>query len=291
MTEAQGVRRLLAEAARALTEAGLESSAALDAALLMAHVLETDRAGLLARGDAPLTQAQLAAWREALRRRLAHEPVSHILGYREFWDGRFLVNPHVLDPRPDSETVIEAALAHFAGKPAPARILDLGTGSGCLLVTLLKVFLNSLGAGVDIHYNALHTARENARRQQVGDRAVWLCGDWCKPLAGQYDLVVSNPPYIAGMEKAELSRSVLEYEPHIALFGGDDGLACYRILAAGLKPHVAGGGAVLLEVGIRQAEPVAEIFISRGWRAAGRWKDLGGVERVIGFEPTHEHET
>lgn len=283
MGEPPTVARALAEGTSRLAAAGIDSPA-LDAALLLAHSLGISRAQLITRQAESLSSAQYAAWRHALDRRAEHEPVSHILGYREFWEWPFRVTSAVLDPRPDSETLIEAAVALFPDKTTSLRILDLGTGSGCLLISLLKIFLNSLGTGVDVYYNALQVAVDNAHRLNVGNRANWVCGDWCKALALQYDLVVSNPPYIAEAEKSELARSVVDYEPHGALFGGADGLECYRILAGSIRQNLTPNGKVLVEIGIGQAEPVEAIFGHEGWRPIGRWKDLGGIERILGFE-------
>lgn len=276
------IRDCLSLATRTLRDAGLDTPE-LDAAILLAHALNISRAQLAVRHGDGLDAAQEAEYQRLITRRAAHEPVSHLTGIREFWEWPFRVTPDVLDPRPDSEMFIEAALERFPDRSKPYRILDLGTGSGCLLISLLKIFLNSLGVGVDIQYNALNIAKENAHRLGVAERALWLCSDWCKSLAMQYDLVVSNPPYIARADEAALSRSVREYEPHTALFGGVDGLDCYRALAESLATCVAPGGTVLLELGQGQRQEVSGLFAAKGWQETGCWNDLGGIERIIGL--------
>ncbi len=212
--------------------------------------------------------------------------MAYILGEREFWGLPFKVSPAVLVPRPDSETVIEAAVALLADRQRPWRILDLGLGSGCLLLTLLREFPAARGVGLEVSEAALAVARANATALQVEDRAALLLGDWRQPgwrdpLGGPFDLLVSNPPYIEADAITGLMPEVSRFEPRLALDGGLDGLAAYRAIAADAPRLVAPGGRVLLEVGEGQAPEIYRIFQSTGFTPEAPWKDLGGIDRVV----------
>lgn len=212
--------------------------------------------------------------------------MAYILGEREFWGLPFKVSPAVLVPRPDSETVIEAAVALLADRQRPWRILDLGLGSGCLLLTLLREFPAARGVGLEISEAALAIARTNAAALQVEDRAELLLGDWRQPgwrdqLGGPFDLLVSNPPYIEADAIAGLMPEVSRFEPRLALDGGLDGLAAYRAIAADAPSLVTPGGRVLIEAGEGQAPEIYRIFQSTGFTPEAPWKDLGGIDRVV----------
>jgi release factor glutamine methyltransferase len=212
--------------------------------------------------------------------------MAYILGEREFWGLPFKVSPAVLVPRPDSETVIEAALALLADRDRPWRILDLGLGSGCLLLTLLREFPAALGVGLEASEAALAVARGNAVALEVDDRATLLAGDWRqpdwrRPLGGPFDLLVSNPPYIEAEAIAGLMPEVSRFEPKLALDGGSDGLAAYRAIAAEAPRLVAPGGRVLLEAGEGQATDIYGIFQAEGFAPEAPWRDLGGIDRVV----------
>lgn len=218
------------------------------------------------------------------RRRLAGEPVWRILGEREFWGLPFRLSPATLEPRPDSETVVEAALAAFANRlDETIAILDLGTGTGCLLIALLSEFRRARGLGVDLSMEACATARANAALNGVADRVAILQGDWAQGLSERFDLVVSNPPYIAAAEIATLPSGVREHDPHLALDGGEDGLTCYRALAAALPGLLAPSGVAILEIGAGQQRDVAAIMTTAGLDALGSRRDLGGHERALLF--------
>lgn len=215
--------------------------------------------------------------------------MAYILGEREFWGLPFKVSPAVLVPRPDSETVIEAALALLADRDRPWRILDLGLGSGCLLLTLLREFPAARGVGLEVSEAALAVARSNAVALGVDGRAELLPGDWCEPgwrdrIGGPFDLLVSNPPYIEAGAIAGLMPDVSRFEPRLALDGGPDGLAAYRAIAAVAPRLVAPGGRLLLEVGEGQAPEIYDIFQSTGFAAEAPWKDLGGIDRVVSLK-------
>ncbi len=215
--------------------------------------------------------------------------MAYILGEREFWGLPFKVSPAVLVPRPDSETVIEAALALLGDRERPWRILDLGLGSGCLLLTLLHEFRAARGVGLEVSDAALDVARTNAAALKVEDRAELLLGDWRQPgwhdrLGGPFDLLVSNPPYIEAAAIAGLMPEVGRFEPRLALDGGPDGLAAYRTIAAAAPRLVAPGGRLLLEAGEGQVHEIYRIFQSTGFAPEAPWKDLGGIDRVVSLK-------
>jgi len=214
------------------------------------------------------------------------EPVAYILGEREFWGLPFKVSPAVLVPRPDSETLIEAALALLPDRAAALRIVDLGIGSGCLLLTLLREFPNARGVGLDASAEALAVAAANAEALGVEARLRLVGGDWRQPgwverLAGPFDLLVSNPPYIETAAIDGLMPDVARFEPRLALDGGRDGLDAYRILAGAAAGLVATGGRVLIEAGAGQAFEISAFLAKAGFAVETPWKDLGGVERIV----------
>jgi release factor glutamine methyltransferase len=217
-------------------------------------------------------------------RRLAGEPVWRILGEREFWGLPFRLSPATLEPRPDSETLVEEALVALKDRrEEPLAILDLGAGTGCLLIALLSEFRAARGVGVDLSDDACATARDNAELNGVGDRTTIRQGSWARGLSQRFDLIVSNPPYIPSAEIATLSAAVREHDPLLALDGGDDGLACYRALAAALPDALAPGGLAILEIGAGQGPDVMALMMAAGLRSAGSRRDLGGHERALLF--------
>ena len=261
------VREAVAAAAARLQSAS--DSARLDAELLMAHALATTReAMLLERGGdwAP------DAFEGLVERRLRREPIAYIVGRRAFWTIELEIGPGALVPRPDSETLIEAALAHF-GAAGPARILDLGTGPGTLLLAALDQWPEATGLGVDASPEALGFARRNAR-----GRAEFRLGDWGDGLDERFELILCNPPYVAAA--ADLPADVAEYEPHGALFAGGDGLDAYRALAPQLGRLLAPGGMICLEIGAGQEKTVAALMAKAGFTIESR-RDLRGVVRCL----------
>lgn len=242
---------------------------------------------LIARGRDCVPSAVEASLRSLTARRVRREPMAYILGEREFWGLTFKVNPAVLVPRPDTETVIEAALSIMPERGRAWRILDLGTGSGCLLLTLLKEHPNAVGVGFDASTAALDVARHNADSLGVAGRATFVTGDWRHPgwadrLAGPFDLVVSNPPYIEAGTVDALMPEVARHEPRLALEGGTDGLEAYRAIAAAAPKLVTPGGCLLVEAGAGQAADIAGILSSFQLAVLPFWRDLGGIERVVG---------
>jgi release factor glutamine methyltransferase len=233
--------------------------------------------------EARLLQRQAAdetAFDAMIARRAAREPVSYILGRREFWSLDFAVTPACLDPRPDSETVVEAVLAKLPDRNRAWRILDLGTGSGCLLLALLSELPNATGVGLDVSPEALGVALGNAHRLGLGNRARFMERDWARGLDGEFDVIVANPPYIPSAEIETLAPEIARYEPRRALDGGKDGLDAYRAIIPNLGRALAPGGFAALEIGATQAERVGRLAREAGFAAECR-PDLAGRDRCL----------
>ena len=257
-----------------------------EARLLLARAAGLSVEQLVARGAEPAPETIVAGLRALTARRVRREPMAYILGEREFWGLPFEVSPAVLVPRPDSETLIEAALSLMPLRTRPWRLLDLGVGSGCLLLTLLREYPNAIGIGLDVSEAALGVAESNALALGVAARTRLLSGDWRQPgwersLAGPFDLIVSNPPYIDASAIDRLMPEVARFEPREALDGGPDGLAAYRRIAAAVVPLMAPGGHVLVEVGEGQAVEISRIFEMAGLAVRALRKDLAGIDRVV----------
>lgn len=271
--------RALREATARLGEAGIEAPRR-EARLLLLHALDAAPESLARAPERVLVPAEADAFACLVARRAAREPMSQITGQREFWSLPFHVTAAVLTPRPDSETLIEAALCHAPPTEA-LRLLDLGTGSGCLLIALLHEWPQAWGLGIDRSAAALEVARANAGALGVAARAAFLQADWAAPLAGRFDVVIANPPYIASADLAGLAPEVVRHEPHLALDGGSDGCDAYRRLASSLPALLAPDGIAVLEVGAGQADRVATLMAAAGAAERARWRDLGGVERCL----------
>lgn len=266
---------LLRDAVLRLREAEVEDPAR-DARRLLAWAAGVDAAGLIALDDAALTDAVRNRFAEAIAARVQRCPVSHITGMREFWGRPFRVTGDVLDPRPETEILIAEALK----RPAE-RVLDLGTGSGCLLLTLLAEWPRATGLGTDVSEAALAVARGNALALGLGRRAAFQQADWLDGVEGAFDLIVSNPPYIAAAEMPGLSPEVRLWEPHGALSPGGDGLDAYRAIAAQAGRALAPGGRLMLEIGASQAVSISAILSDAGWQPAPPVADFDGRDRVI----------
>ena len=271
-------RRLIAEARRAFESAGIET-AGLDARLLLQHAAHLAHEEIAADPDRAIDAAAARRFRELVARRAGREPVSRILGERDFHGRSFEVTSAVLDPRPDTETLIDAALA----RPGPKRLLDLGTGSGAIIVTLLAEWPQATGVASDLSAAALEVAERNARRHKVNGRVGFVHGNWFDGVAGHFDLILSNPPYIPLGEIAGLGADVRDFDPRPALDGGPDGLEAFRRIAAGAGGHLAPGGAVVVEIGAGQSAAVEAIFAATGLTCQGRARDLGGHIRCLTF--------
>lgn len=266
------VSHALRDAAQRL--AAVSDTARLDAELLMAHALEIERQVLLlypARFAVPDSFAAL------VERRMGHEPVAYIVGYRDFWTIRLTVGPGMLIPRPDSETLIEAAVEYF-GTGGPRRVLDLGTGPGTLLLAVLAQWPEAHGIGIDESEKAITCAEDNAIDLDLDARARFRVGDWAAGIEGQFDLILCNPPYIADSEA--LMPDVAEHEPAGALFAGADGLDDYRRIIPDLPRLLAPGGVAILEIGATQSISVTSLAEAAGFAVTCR-RDLGNRDRVL----------
>jgi len=272
-------RRRLAQQFR---DASLDSPE-LDARILVGHALLVDHAALAAEAERRLTDAEAEAVAALARRRLRREPVARIVGRKEFWGLPLALNADTLVPRPETETVVEAALAALGnGRERPLRIADLGTGSGALLLALLSELPAARGVGTDISVAALNCARSNAAALGLAGRAAFVACDHGAALAGGgFDLVVANPPYVASGDISSLAPEVRDFDPRRALDGGTDGLTAYRAIASDAKRLLAPRGLVVLELGAGQLDTVTSLTAAAGLAPAARRTDLAGVPRAL----------
>lgn len=263
------------EARRVLARAGVPDPAT-DARRLWDHALRIGGHSGATSSNESQSNATLAIYRDAIERRARREPVSHIVGGRDFWKGWFHVTPAVLDPRPETETLVEVALS----EPFD-RVLDLGTGSGCILISLLMERTHATGVGTDISEQAVLVAGRNAAEHGLADRLVLPLSDWYDDIGGRFDLIVSNPPYIAVDEMDLLTPEVRLHEPRMALTDEADGLTAYRRIAAGVLDQLTPGGRVLVEIGHTQRAAVIDLFRMAGLEKIEVHADLGGRDRVV----------
>jgi release factor glutamine methyltransferase len=270
----------LAAATECLRQAGVDSPR-LDARVLLAHVLGEAPEALSVHARAPLDAAARARFDAAIARRARREPVAYIVGHKEFWSLRFAVSPAVLIPRPDSETLIEAALALFPERDRALRVLDLGTGSGCLLLSVLHERPRATGVGIDASAAAVAVARVNAAELGLAARAELRHADWADGIAERFDLVLCNPPYIPSDEISGLAPDVRDHEPHTALAAGADGLNAFRALASLVPRAVTANGMAVFEVGAGQADRAESCLIRSGLHPIVRRRDLAGIERCV----------
>lgn len=281
MTDAgSSLRQALAEIAQLLQKAGIERARA-EARLLAAHALGLSIEQIVADDGRLIGSTELDRLRTLATERARRRPMSQILGYREFYGRRFDVTPDVLTPRPDSETLIDAVLDHMADRGAPLEVLELGVGTGCLLLTLLAELPQVRGAGVDLSAKALEVARGNAAALGLAGRCRLVQGDWTNAITGMFDVVISNPPYIPSADIAGLDPEVATHEPRLALDGGADGLSFYRRLAGDIARLLRPQGLLALEVGEGQARPVAALLTAAGIEVLEQRRDLAGIERCV----------
>lgn len=254
--------------------------------LLLAELLDIDRIELYMRFDQPLAEAELSRFKQLIKRRLRREPLAYILGRKEFWETRLEVDPNVLIPRPETEFLVEAALAEIpAAEPAaPMKILDLGTGSGAIVVSLAVQRPGHLFFASDVSFKALAVARANAASNQVAERIGFFAGSWLEPVAPSagFDLLVSNPPYVPCADIPELSPEIFRYEPASALDGGPDGLSAIRGIIDTAAACMKCGAKLFMEIGDGQSGPVRELLARSPKLAEGRFiRDYSGIERVV----------
>jgi release factor glutamine methyltransferase len=279
-----GARRALA---RMFAAAGLDTPA-LDARVLVGHALGLDHAALATAAERALGPEERERIAAMAARRLAREPVAHIVGMKEFWGLPLRVSPAVLVPRPETETLVATALAaldHDGDRARPLRIADLGTGSGALLLALLSELPNAFAVGTDLSTDALAIARDNAHRLGLAARAAFVACDFAGALAGPFDLAVANPPYVASPELTRLAPEVREHDPPLALDGGADGLRAYRALAAEAPRLIGARGHMVVEIGAGQADAVALLFAREQPLDVSATRDLAGTPRVLHIRP------
>lgn len=276
---------LLASARRAMTESGIEN-AALDARVIVEHFSGTTRADAIARSDMTVDAGAVRSIHEAVARRIAGEPVYRILGFRDFYGMRLLLSTETLEPRPDTEALVDVILPYLrqlAASGQECRILDLGTGSGAIALALLAAIPAARAIGVDVSADALATAARNALENGLSDRFEAVRSDWFEKISGEFQAIVSNPPYISSKELETLQREVLGHDPLKALHGGEDGLDAYRAIAAKAGKHIAPGGVVAVEIGHTQKADVVALFETAGFTLVEARKDLAGRDRALVF--------
>ncbi|MBI1243642.1 MAG: peptide chain release factor N(5)-glutamine methyltransferase [Alphaproteobacteria bacterium] len=271
---------LVRESARTLAEAGIENSR-LEARVIVGEASSTRIEAMVAHPDRELDVSSVAFARALVERRAAGAPMAYLVGHKEFWSLEFAVTSATLVPRADSETLVAAALAFASDAARPFRALDLGTGGGCLLLSFLSERPAAWGLAVDRSISALGVAAANADSLGLASRTAFVCADWSQPLAGPFDVVLANPPYIPRDEIPGLAIEVRDFEPHDALDGGPDGLDCYRRILADLPRLLSDDGMCFFEVGIGQAGDVARLAGDTGLKVAGIERDLAGIERCV----------
>ena len=277
------IGRAVTELTAAFGAAGLDTPR-LDARILVGHAVKLEPSLLFARDERVLTDEESVLVRDFAARRQQHEPVARITGHRGFWSLDFLVSPDTLDPRADTETLVEAVLNCRAQYTTP-RIVDLGTGSGCILLAILNDWRDASGLGVDLNPGAVAVAAENAERLGLTARAAFRAGNWCDGLTETFELIVSNPPYIAEHERDQLAPDVRDFDPALALFAGADGLAAYRALIPAVRDRIAASGRLFLEIGAGQGAAVTFLLRENGFRLTAEHRDLAGVVRCLEAVP------
>lgn len=257
------------------------SSASLDARILLEYVLGVSREQLLFSLDLTMTQVQYENLEDLVNKRSKRQPIAQLIGKREFWGMNFAVSTDTLDPRPDSETLIEAVLERITNRADSLRVLDLGTGTGCLLLALLSELPASTGVAADFCKNALAVATQNAKNLNLDSRAKFIVSNWCENVEGEFDIILANPPYIPTAIIPTLDPEVSEFEPMLALDGGEDGFNCYRSIMKSLPKVLAKTGFAAFEIGMGQQKGLEILAQENGLEISSVRKDLGGITRSI----------
>ncbi len=280
------ISEALSQARQTLDKNGVSNSS-LDVLVLLSYAISFSKEEIIFNPDIELNPAQEKNFFDFIKRRARREPVSQIIGKREFFGEDFLVSSDVLDPRPDSESLIELALKIFPETNLKLKILELGVGSGCLIITLLKYYKLALGVGLDISEKALEICRKNSLSYEVSECLILKKSDLFSALKKneKFDLIISNPPYIPSSDIKELEPEVRCFEPRLALDGGDDGLNFYRKIAADAKNFLTENGKIIVEIGFDQSEKVIEIFAAENIFLMGSKPDLSGITRALYFIP------
>lgn len=280
------LERILRETRAMLARSDIDDPG-LESRLLVEHLTGTTRAHAITAPKRPVDLATANLVAEAVARRLEGEPIHRILGFREFYGLELLLSPETLEPRPDTETLIDAmlpVLRETAKRHGTCRILDLGTGTGAIALALLSQIETTTAVGVDISAGALETAARNADLLGLGARFAPVHSDWFSAVSGRFHAIVSNPPYISSMDIGALQIDVRKFDPLVALDGGRDGLDAYRTISAHAADHLEQGGTIGVEIGYDQRASVSDIFHNAGFRLIKAQRDLGGNDRVLLFQ-------
>ncbi len=276
------ILELFNNSVKLLDSVGIKTSK-LDVKILLAHLLNIDSKELILHFNKNVKQEFIDNFNKLLSRRINREPIANILNKKLFWDYSFFVDQNVLTPRNDSETLIEAVLSHYKNKNQELKILDLGTGSGCLILTLLKIYKNANGIGIDINEKSLQIAKKNAELLEIDNRISFIKNNWNDNIYDKFDIIISNPPYIPTDEIDILEPEVNKFNPLLALDGGNDGLDCYKYLSKSLQKNIKNSTKIFLEIGKGQENDIDYIFSANNYKLLNMYKDLSGVNRVLCF--------
>ena len=265
-----------------LAEGGIETNS-LDARIILREIFNFDEKELILNSDLILSESKISKVQKIITRRLNFEPVSKIFGKRDFYNSTFSISDDVLDPRPETENIVEIA-NNFILEKGYESFIDLGTGSGCIILSILKENKNLTAVGVDISLDAISIAKKNSKDMKLERRSSFLVSNWLSSIYSSYDLIISNPPYIPSDEIITLSKTVKNFDPLISLDGGQDGLKCYKEIAQDINRVINKNGRVILEIGYNQAHDVIKIFESKEFKLLKIYKDINGLNRILTFE-------
>jgi release factor glutamine methyltransferase len=265
-----------------LAEGGIETNS-LDARIILREIFNFDEKELILNSDLILSESKISKVQKIITRRLNFEPVSKIFGKRDFYNSTFSISDDVLDPRPETENIVEIA-NNFILEKGYESFIDLGTGSGCIILSILKENKNLTAVGVDISIDAINIAKKNSKDMNLEKRSSFLVSNWLSSVYNSYDLIISNPPYIPSDEIITLSKTVKNFDPLISLDGGQDGLECYKEIAQDINRVINKNGRVILEIGYNQAHDVVKIFESKEFKLLKIYNDINGLNRILTFE-------
>ena len=265
-----------------LAEGGIETNS-LDARIILREIFNFDEKELILNSDLILSESKISKVQKIITRRLNFEPVSKIFGKRDFYNSTFSISDDVLDPRPETENIVEIA-NNFILEKGYESFIDLGTGSGCIILSILKENKNLTAVGVDISIDAINIAKKNSKDMNLEKRSSFLASNWLSSIHNSYDLIISNPPYIPSDEIITLSKTVKNFDPLISLDGGQDGLKCYKEIAQDINRVINKNGRVILEIGYNQAHDVIKIFESKEFKLLKIYNDINGLNRILTFE-------
>lgn len=265
-----------------LAEGGIETNS-LDARIILREIFNFDEKELILNSDLILSESKISKVQKIITRRLNFEPVSKIFGKRDFYNSTFSISDDVLDPRPETENIVEIA-NNFILEKGYESFIDLGTGSGCIILSILKENKNLTAVGVDISIDAIDIAKKNSKDMNLEKRSSFLVSNWLSSIYNSYDLIISNPPYIPSDEIITLSKTVKNFDPLISLDGGQDGLKCYKEIAQDINRVINKNGRVILEIGYNQAHDVIKIFESKEFKLLKIYNDINGLNRILTFE-------